>query len=61
MHTCEQLRADLQALGIHPGISLLMHSSYKSLGGIEGGAAAFFETLLDVITPEGNLILPSLT
>lgn len=61
MHTCEQLRQDLTALGICPGISLLMHSSYKSLGGIEGGAEAFFRTLLDVITPEGNLILPALS
>lgn len=61
MHTCDTLRADLLALGIVPGISLLMHSSYKSLGGIEGGAAAFYKTLLDVIGPEGNLIVPSMS
>ena len=37
MHTCEQLKKDLLALGIYPGMSLLMHSSYKSLGGSASG------------------------
>ena len=61
MHTCEQLKHDLSALGISAGDSVLMHSSYKSLGGIDGGAAAFFDTFLDLLTPEGNLILPALS
>ncbi|MBQ8402121.1 MAG: AAC(3) family N-acetyltransferase [Clostridia bacterium] len=61
MHTCEQLKHDLSALGISAGDSVLMHSSYKSLGGLEGGAAAFFDTFLDLLTPEGNLILPALS
>jgi len=61
MHTSEQLRHDLKKLGICPGDTVLMHSSYKSLGGIEGGAAAFFEAFMDVLGGEGTLILPALS
>ena len=46
MHTKEQLISDLKALGIQPGDTILMHSSYKSLGGIEDGAKGFFEAFL---------------
>lgn len=61
MHTSNQLRADLLALGVRPGDALLMHSSYKSLGGIESGAAAFFGALLNLLGPKGTLILPALS
>lgn len=61
MHTRNQLRAGLLALGILPGDTVLMHASYKSLGGIEGGAAGFFETFLDLLGPKGTLILPALS
>ena len=60
-HSKEQLQEDLRDLGIRPGDKLLIHSSYKSLGGIEGGAAGFFETLTDLLGTEGTLILPTLT
>lgn len=61
MHTIHQLYDDLKALGIRPGDAVLMHSAYKSLGGIEGGAKAFFETFLRLLGPEGTLIVPALS
>lgn len=61
MHTTQQLRADLIALGVRPGDAILMHSSYKALGGLEGGAGAFFETFLDLLGSEGTLVLPALS
>lgn len=61
MHTQVQLRADLSRLGIRPGDAVLMHSSWKSLGGVEGGAKGFFEAFLDLLGPEGTLILPALS
>lgn len=61
MHTKAQLREDLAALGVCPGDKLLIHSSYRSLGGIEGGAAGFFETVTDLLGSEGTLILPTLS
>lgn len=61
MHTKEQLKQDLAALGIQPGDAILMHSSYKALGGIQDGAKGFFEAFLDLLGEEGTLVLPALS
>lgn len=60
-HTKEQLIKDLYNLGIRAGDMVLMHSSYKSLGGIEGGAKAFFEGFTELLGKDGTLILPTLS
>ena len=60
-HTKKQLLQDLKALGVKPGDKLLIHSSYKSLGGIEGGAAGFFEAVTELLGSDGTLLLPTLT
>ncbi len=49
----------LRALGLAPGAGVMVHSSLKSFGRVEGGAAAVIAALMDVITPEGTLLLPS--
>ena len=59
MHTKQQLAEDLFSLGIHPGDTVVMHSSFKSLGGIEGGAQAFFEGFMELLGAEGTLVLPA--
>lgn len=61
IHSRAQLIADLQALGVRPGDTVLMHSSYKSLGGVEGGAAGFFDAFRSLLGEEGTLVLPSLS
>ena len=61
MHTVQQLKHDLAALGIRPGDSILMHSSFKSLGGIEGGAKGFFGAFLELLGENGTLMLPALS
>ena len=58
MHTLQQLKQELAALGIQPGDTVLMDSSYKSLGGIEGGAKGFFEAFLELLGEKGSLVLP---
>ena len=60
-HTKEQLKQDLYNLGIRPGDMVLMHSSFKSLGGIEDGAKGFFEVFLDLLGEDGTLIVPALS
>ena len=47
IHSKKQLKEDFIRLGIKPGDKVLIHSSYKSLGGIEDGAAGFFEVITD--------------
>lgn len=61
MHTRIQLRRDLFDLGIRPGDAVLVHSSFRALGGVEGGAAGFFETFRDCLGPDGTLVLPALS
>ena len=60
-HTIKQLKKDLAALGIMPGDTVLMHSSYRSLGVIEDGAAGFFRGFIDLLGAKGTLILPALS
>jgi len=60
-HTIAQLKKDLANIGIMPGDTVLMHSSYRSLGGIEDGAAGFFKGFIDLLGPKGTLVLPTLS
>jgi aminoglycoside 3-N-acetyltransferase len=55
----QDLTTSLTALGIAPGDTLLVHSAYKALGGVEGRAGTVIEALLDVLSPEGTLIMPN--
>lgn len=54
-----QIAADLRRLGISSGDVVFLHSSLKSIGYVEGGARTVLQALLDVITPEGTLIVPT--
>ncbi len=54
----EQLKRDLQCLGVKRGDILMMHSSYKSLGGAVT-PDALFDAIRDVLGEEGTLVLPA--
>lgn len=55
----DSLKQQLQELGVAAGDHLIVHSSLKSMGWIAGGAQAVVEALMEVITPEGTLAMPS--
>jgi aminoglycoside 3-N-acetyltransferase len=57
----DQLSAHLLALGVRPGGVLLVHSSLKSLGPVEGGAGTVIDGLLAALGEEGTLLMPALT
>jgi aminoglycoside 3-N-acetyltransferase len=60
MHNLKSLRADLGRLGIGAEDRLLVHSSMKAIGEVEGGA----DTVLDALSAqlsEGLLLLPTHT
>ena len=50
---------EFTALSVTPGDTLLVHSSYKSFGGVDGGPQTVIDALLDVLTPEGTLVMPN--
>ncbi|MFF6784252.1 AAC(3) family N-acetyltransferase [Streptomyces sp. NPDC012510] len=55
------LAADLRAIGVEPGETLLAHSSLSALGWVCGGAVAVVQALLDALGPDGTLVVPSQT
>lgn len=58
--TIKKIREDLAALGVQKGMTLLVHSSLKSLGGwIVGGPEAVILALEEVLGEEGTLVMPT--
>jgi aminoglycoside N3'-acetyltransferase len=55
------LKAALQQAGIRPGDTIMVHSSMKGLGFVEGGPATVVDALLEVLGPSGNLLMPAFT
>jgi aminoglycoside 3-N-acetyltransferase len=51
----------LKELGLPPGCSVLVHSALSSFGYVEGGADTVINALLDVVGPQGTLVVPTLT
>jgi len=59
LHTIEEFKKDLYDLGLRAGDTVLLHSSYKSLGGIEGGPDGIFAAFDELLGEKGTLILPA--
>jgi aminoglycoside 3-N-acetyltransferase len=59
--TRQQIADGLARLGIEPGAVLLVHSSLKSLGQVDGGPATVIAAIEDVLGPSGTLVMPALT
>ncbi len=57
--TRESLAADLRALGLPAGATVLVHTSLSALGWVAGGPVAVVRALLDVIGPDGTLVVPT--
>lgn len=55
------LASDLRQLGVTAGMTLIVHSSQRSLGWVSGGPVAVVQALMDVLMPEGTLVMPTHT
>lgn len=51
--------AGLRAMGIGPGDIVMLHSSLKSLGYVEGGPREVLEAVYEAISPGGTLVVPT--
>jgi aminoglycoside 3-N-acetyltransferase len=58
-HTREKLTHDFINLGIESGDILFIHSSFKSLGSVEGGAETVVGALEDAVGAAGLILMPS--
>lgn len=59
--TRETLARDLRSLGIEPGMTIIMHSALRSLGWVCGGPVAVVQAVMDAVTPEGTIVVPTQT
>ena len=59
MLTFKKLVEGFRELGVEEGDTLLVHSSYKSLGEVDGGPQTVIRALEAVLGVEGTLIMPT--
>jgi aminoglycoside 3-N-acetyltransferase len=57
--THDDLLAGLSRLGLRAGDGVMVHSSLKSFGTVAGGARSIIEALMEILTPDGTLLMPS--
>lgn len=56
--TAKELKKGLNNLGLKPGMKVIVHSSLPGLGYLDGGAETVIAVLIDIIGPDGLLIMP---
>ncbi len=56
-----KLKEHIESLGIKNGDDVLIHSSYKSLGGGDEGRQTFFDMFFSVLGDSGTLLFPTLS
>ena len=59
-YTKQDLQQDLAAMGLTGTETILIHSSMKSIGAVEGGADTVLDALMEFFA-EGLLLLPTHT
>jgi len=61
MHTYKSLTEDMASLGVKRDGVMLVHSSMKSIGEVEGRADTVLDVLMDYFKEDGLLVFPTLT
>ena len=59
MLTRKAITAVLRDIGLGTDDSVLVHSSFRSLGPVEGGPETVIDGILDVIGPSGTMMAPT--
>jgi aminoglycoside 3-N-acetyltransferase len=56
-----RLTDDLWRLGIRPGVNVLINSSFRAIGTVEGGPATVLAALRRVLGPTATIVVPAQT
>ncbi len=56
-----EFKEQLLRLGLREGMDVLVHSSLRRIGKVDGGADAVLDVLQEILGPQGTLILPTHT
>lgn len=59
--TTDRLVDGLRGLGVRPGDTLMVHSSLRSLGWVNGGAVAVVDALMRSVGAAGTIVMPAHT
>ncbi|MCH2321078.1 MAG: AAC(3) family N-acetyltransferase [SAR202 cluster bacterium] len=59
VQTRETLKSGLRELGLEEGDTVWVHSSFKSLGSVEGGAGTVVAAFEDIVGASGLIAMPS--
>ncbi|HID53767.1 MAG TPA: aminoglycoside N(3)-acetyltransferase, partial [Anaerolineae bacterium] len=58
-YTRHDLAQDLRNLGVTARMVLLVHTSLSRIGFVLGGPVTVIQALMDVLMPEGTLVMPA--
>jgi len=56
-----KLEAQLRTLGVRLGAVLLVHTSFRAVGPVEGGPLALLRALRRAVGPSGTLVMPAMS
>ncbi len=59
--TFHDIVAGLEAIGLREGMNLLVHSSLRSFGYVQGGPDTVIDAILHVLGDSGTLVVPTLS
>lgn len=60
-NTISSLVADFKDLGLKSGDVIIVHSSLSKIGWVVGGSVAVIEALMEAITSDGTIVMPTHT
>lgn len=56
-----ELVTQLRTLGVRPGSVLLVHTSFRNVGPLDGGPDELIDALIEAVGPDGTVVMPSWT
>lgn len=59
MYSHKNLQEGFQQIPLTPSRVIMVHSSFKSLGKVDGGAETVIDALLDWVGPDGTILFPN--